>query len=266
MTMINKDIRVAIAEEDPFARNFLALLLARDWRTKAIEELDGWEQVLHYLKHGTEKVDILLIDTDILRNHKDVERELAGIKNMPRIFLIGNHVEEHAFKLFPATKTMGYVVKKEVGFSIAWALSLAQNGQWVMTPGVENYAADLAHRLPDNCVLLDGRINMTRFTDHELEAARLALIFSMERRDLANEMDISEEWSYGLVSGLYKKMGLEELLADDAEPENYPGMNELLMKHVREVASQLKEMRKKPRDMETLAFHFLTMPYIETCG
>ena len=54
--------------------------------------------------------------------------------------------------------------------------------------------------------------------NHQTEVGRLALIFSMERRELSDELGVSDNWGYGLVSALYKKLGLEEILSSEVEP------------------------------------------------
>jgi len=46
-------------------------------------------------------------------------------------------------------------------------------------------------------VVLDGRQPVAGLTGRELEAARMAFLFSLERHDLADELNISKDWSYG---------------------------------------------------------------------
>ena len=99
------------------------------------------------------------------------------------------------------------------------------------------------------------------FTDHEAEVARLAFIFSLGRRDLADELKISEQWSYGLVSELYKKMGLADILTGEEDLFSYISESPIIRSHFDEIIEQLGTS-KKARDLETLAYHLLTMPEI----
>ena len=46
---MQKDIRVLIVEDDPYARDLMALLLTRDWRTQVIGELGKKEEVIDFL-------------------------------------------------------------------------------------------------------------------------------------------------------------------------------------------------------------------------
>jgi hypothetical protein len=94
--------------------------------------------------------------------------------------------------------------------------------------------------------------------------ARLAFLYSMERRDLADELGLSEEWAYGLVSGLYEKLGLKDLLSDDqVDPSGYLGTHPLILSHFKKIRADFQGSGKS-RDMETLAFHLLTLPDIQT--
>jgi hypothetical protein len=97
---------------------------------------------------------------------------------------------------------------------------------------------------------------------HEAEVARLALIFSMERREIADEINITTDWSYGLVSAIYKKLGAEEILSGEVKPEEYLGDHPLILKYFQQIISQVGTSHKH-RDMKTLAFHILTVPEVQ---
>ena len=88
-----------------------------------------------------------------------------------------------------------------------------------------------------------------------------AFIFSAGRRELADELKISEQWSYGLVSELYKKMGLTDIIAGEVDLFSYIGKSEIIKNKFAEIIDELGAS-KKAKDMETLAYHVLTMPEI----
>jgi hypothetical protein len=115
--------------------------------------------------------------------------------------------------------------------------------------------------IPENRLILDGRKKIPGFTDHESEVARLAFIFSLGRRDLADELKISEQWSYGLVSELYTKMGLTDIIMGEEDIFSYIGENQIIRNHFEEILAEIGTS-KKARDLETLAYHLITMPEI----
>jgi len=61
------------------------------------------------------------------------------------------------------------------------------------------------------------------------------------------------------VSSIYKKLGLDELLAGEVDPAAYLGDSALILSHLRGIVSQLNGS-PKARDIETLAFHVFTLP------
>ena len=140
-------------------------------------------------------------------------------------------------------------------------ISLIYDGQWVLTPGVLSMANRMNYVLPKHITIIRGRLSIPGFTDHEAEVAKMAIIFSLGRRDLADELKISEQWSYGLVSEIYSKMGLSEILSGEEDLFSYISENVVIRHHFEEILTQLNTSRKA-KDLETLAYHLITMPEI----
>jgi DNA-binding NarL/FixJ family response regulator len=263
-----KDIRVVVVEDDPFARNWTAMLLVRDWRTHLAGELNAKTDVLPFLKKLTGKVDMILLDVDHFGERPgsgmDIRKLAAELMPGVRILLTGIHPQEHILQQTQNEHVCGYILKGEINNSLVWAVSLATEGRWVSTPRVEDLAAETGFRLPSNRVSINGHTPVYDFTPHELDVARLAFLFSLERRDLADEMKITEDWSYGLVSAIYKKLGLDELLKGETIPNDVLGNNALALAHLQRIIDEMKSTTsRKARDMETLAFHVLTMPEMQ---
>lgn len=97
--------------------------------------------------------------------------------------------------------------------------------------------------------------------DHQDMVAQLSFLFSLERGEIADEMGISLKWTYGLISEIYERLGLKELLSGEltyAELfSHYPQLLEDIQEQVRTAQSG-----NSVRNKETLAFHILTMPDI----
>lgn len=257
-----RSIHVVIVEPDFFARNWMALILARDWRTRVVGEVENLRELEALLGKCSESVDVILVNSDANGQQLPINRlqEIAAPRfPQARIIWTSTAPQEGILRGALAAGHAGYLLKSEVRFSLAWALVFAQE-RFVLTPGLYRMAGGSG--LPAGTAVLDGRKNINRLTEHEAEVARMALIFSMERRDLSDEMGISKDWSYGLVSGLYHKLGLEEILKKEVDPEAYLGSHALINAHLKEILEMMGNS-PKARDMETLAFHLLTMPEIE---
>jgi response regulator RpfG family c-di-GMP phosphodiesterase len=62
---MHRDARVFILEQDPYARQWMALLLARDWRTQEVGEASEIEQACQALQATRERVDLVLLDAGL---------------------------------------------------------------------------------------------------------------------------------------------------------------------------------------------------------
>jgi len=261
---MDKDILVAIIEDDLFSRNWMSLLLVRDWRTRVMGEVTSSYELATFLEGTNSRIDILLTDVDIFGgdyNYNDICQTIKNHDHEMKILCTGVRAEERVFKQIDNEMCCGYILKQEIGYSLGWALSFASDGNWLLTPGTLEAAHRMNYRLPNNKMILSGRKSIPGFTERESEVARLAFIFSLGRRDLADELKISEQWSYGLVSELYEKLGLGDILSGEVDPVAYLGDNTIIQQHFKDIMAQLGTS-KKAKDLETLAFHFMTMPDI----
>ena len=81
----------------------------------------------------------------------------------------------------------------------------------------------------------------------------------MERKELADELGIVEDWSYGLVSQIYEQLGVKDILADNETEMSYFADQPLILAHIEKIRAAGKNS-VKAHDLETLAFHIITMP------
>jgi len=261
---MNKDILVTILEDDLFSRNWMSLLMVRDWRTRMIGEFSNQVELCEFINHGQQNFDILILDVDMFGEDFSLEGVCQNLNvslSTVKVLLTGVRADPYVLRQIMHEQVSGYVLKHEVGYSLSWVISFVNEGYWVLTPGVMRLATNQNHLLPKNKLIVDGRKSIPGFTDHEAEVARLAFIFSLGRRDLADELKISEQWSYGLVSELYKKLGLSEILAGEVDLFSYIPENPIIRSHFSEILDEIGGSGKA-KDMETLAYHLLTMPEI----
>jgi DNA-binding NarL/FixJ family response regulator len=286
---------VVIVEDDYYARHWMEMLLRRDWRTRVVKQVgspvDLFVALADLDKHN-KKVDIVLIDTDIplddnwlngvMQKLADynasqfVDHEISKQKYTPPVMLFtGVNPNHKVSNLFRTPGFGGYILKDEIRYSLAWAVILAVGGKVVITPGVLKLI-NHAYPFPAGSLILDGRkpIPFVGLSDRETRAARLAILFSMERRELANELMITEDYSYGLISSIFEKIGLNDVLNGCASPELYFGEHPAVMIHLNAAIKSLKKASEnngrttksktmKVKGKETLAFHLLTLPHIE---
>jgi DNA-binding NarL/FixJ family response regulator len=261
---MRRDIRVVIVEDDPFARNWMVLLAVRDWRTRVIGELGDPAQLIPFLTDPVSPADFILLDTDLPGGEDWIPRILDILsrqKHQPKILCTGIRPNAQVLRELHHPAFGGYILKDEIGYSLAWAASLAIEGTWVITDSIQALAAAERIRLPHPCVVLEGRHRIEGLSQRQADVARLAFLFSIERRELADELGVGEDWGYQLVSAVYENMGIKDILADDELVHEYFGSSELILSFVERIRSEMRGSGKS-KDMETLAFHVITMPEI----
>ncbi|HNT24667.1 MAG TPA: hypothetical protein PKM21_09905 [Anaerolineales bacterium] len=269
---MSREITVLLIEDDFYARSWMEMLVRRDWRTRAVGQVSNplrLPEFLQGLQKFSQKLDAAFIDTDIPNNQHWLKQTLQDLQAFaPKIRFILTGVMPNpdvaGLVMQPefAPNFGGYILKDEICYAQTWAVLLAMRGKVAVTPGVVSLF-DQERPLPPGALMLDGRNAFANFTVREAEAARLAFIFSMERRDLADELGISEDYTFGLVSALYEKMGLNQVLNGEWDAKDYFGNHPTVLAHLEQTLEQLRRTRsKKAQDKETLAFHFLTYPEI----
>ncbi len=265
--MPKQEFQIAIVEDDPFARNWMALLAARDWRTRLAGEFDEPLKVIPLLHKKTSYIDLILLDTDIPGGESWIPQILGAISGMPHppvILCTGIKANQEVLGRLTSPSFAGYILKNEINYSLAWAIDLALSGKWVITQGVRSLASAMRFPLPHPCVVLDGMKTLqSTLSKHQADVSRLAFLFSMERRELADELGIVEDWSYGLVSQIYEQLGVKDILNDEESLQSYFGDQPLIIAHVEKIRAEGKNSIKA-HDLETLAFHIITMPEMVT--
>ncbi len=261
--MPKTEFQIAIVEDDPFARNWMALLAARDWRTRLAGEFDEPLKLIPYLRQKASPPDLVLLDTEIPGGKdwiSEILEVVAGLEHAPAILCTGIQANPDVLGRLDHPCFAGYVLKDEINFSLAWAIDLALTGKWVITESVRSLASAIRFSLPHPCMMLDGRKTLqSTLSRHQAEVSRLAFLFSMERRELADELGIVEDWSYGLVSQIYEHLGVKDILSDTEALQSYFGDQPLILAHIQKIKAEGKNSFKA-HDLETLAFHIITMP------
>jgi len=255
-------IHVIIVEDDPFARNWMVMMGVRDWRTRVIAEVNTPSRLIPILNKRATRIDFIILDTDVPGGENWIPPILTAIAQRtkyPRILCTGIKPNPGVMRQLTHPAFVGYILKDEIRFSLAWAISLGIDGHWVITDGIHALASSLRFPLPKPCYVLDGRRVMGHLDERKANVARLAFLFSIERRELADELGIGEDWGYQLVSEVYRELGIKDILEDEKALLDYFGADELIMSYIKKIKQEMQS-KKKPKDIETLAFHMLTMP------
>ncbi len=263
--MVN-EVNAVILEDDYFSRNWMSLILARDWRTRVVADVATDAELISLLRDKYTRIDMIILDAEIYRDLKWVEGLLdliAEHPNRPKILFtsVWELPEITYFVGHPLVR--GYLIKGDIRFSLNWAVDVAADGDWILTPKAEDFLGDSHIPLPRPRVIIEGQDTIPGLSADLANTARLAFIFSMERTEMSDELVLSQGWVYGKISELYEKIGVNGLLAGEMKLEHYLGEDPIILKHFRKIMSSFNgEKQSKAKQKETLAFHLLTQPLI----
>jgi DNA-binding NarL/FixJ family response regulator len=227
--MALKSIHVLIVEDDPYARDMMSMLLARDWRTRVVGELHTRQQVQEFFSHLDHRVDVVLMDTEF------PQHELLPLQIAQMLERLENS---------PVTVYMGKIV---------------------LSPSAAEAAAGLD--LPRQAHVLAGRSLEAEFPQRMSEILRLGLLFNLSQRDIADELVLSQNWVAEAISSAYQRLGLQEILSGEVELEDY-FQDKIVLERGKAILQRParspkgRRIRKAPW-MATLAFHLLTRPVEE---
>jgi DNA-binding NarL/FixJ family response regulator len=257
-------IRTVIIEDDPYARDTMALLLRRDWRTQVtgeIGQIAGLEELIH-----NEKQDLIVLDTEHPQDPHWIEKVTRAVllaKTSPRILCTGTFSDVNVLTQLDQPIFCGYILKGEIAYALAWAVVQAAQGNWVMTPSTRQTAEKIPFH-PLHTMTLDGQRQVPGLTRREAEMARLAILFNMRRANLADDMNIQYSTISEYVNQIYEKLGLHDIQDGSVEPDSYFSGQTQVLDHFRDSLEHIWQdgRKKKAPDMDTLAFHLLTIPEV----
>ncbi|MDH5507008.1 MAG: hypothetical protein OEZ02_07280 [Anaerolineae bacterium] len=266
-----KNNRVIVVEDDPYARDLILKLLSRDWRTRVAGEFDSFAaDAFHaFLTNPVNKIDTVILDTEVPGNPDwplQAFEIIGKLQKPPKLILLCTLPVARYWndQLLDAPFFGGYLLKQEILYSIATAVSLAAQGSIVLTPAVAALGAPVQPR--DNMLVVDGSKIIHGFTQREQEVLRLGILFNHSQRDMEDELVISRDWASKVLSSIYEKLQLKEIITGEL-PLDAIFPDKVVLTRVQKIVADYaaKEagdnLRRTPWLM-TLAFHLLTIPQV----
>lgn len=263
---MKRELNVIIVEDDPYARDFMSMLLRRDWRTRVVGEfssLSGME-LKQALRAQQPQVDILILDTEVANDENWPSKVVQMTRVLPRpplIIFTCTSPEPHVLERILDGKGAGYIAKNEILYALATTTTAAARGYFVITPGVLIVAGRL--ELPKQTLIMDGTMPVANFTAREKDLVRLGLLFNLAQRDIADDLIISTDFVAEVMGQVYEKLGVRDILDGDKELKNF-FQDEKVQERVQTILDQYtsngQRVGRKAPGMATLAFHLLTVP------
>lgn len=264
--MNTKPIRTIVISEDPFSSATINLLLAKDWRTQVILTEKSITDLINN-KHRISAVDILV--ADIQKDLRNVEKTLIQDSHhiwskAKKVLLLTDdliRLSKDALSLWSG----GILLKREIGFCFAWALEYINKHFWVMTPTIDELLSKQSIQPPNNSLKLSNQNFLLPLSKRQKEAAILNIILGLDHQTLANTMGITRGSSYGLISSIYEKLEISDLLQGKSDIFDYIPTSSDIKQNVDKIC--LTVMNKGSTQINQkngLVFHIVTCPqYID---
>jgi DNA-binding NarL/FixJ family response regulator len=255
---------IAIVEHDQYALSMMGMLLARDWRTRAIAELGGDKSLrelgeeVQKLARSRERVDLVIIDAEIPGEPIkpfQIAALFANFSPHPRLLFIDTRINPGFIAKAAAHPDFaGFLLKNEVLFALAAAVVQAVEGNVVITAGVD--AALLPGNLERRVQVVGSANPFLGLGPRERDIARLGILYNMAQRDIADELVIEPAYVADVMYNLYEILGLHEIVRGERPPEEVFA-NPIILRKIQEIVQPAGHGHKAP-NMPTLAFHLLT--------
>lgn len=261
---MTKNIRVLVLEDDPYSRDFMEMLLMRDWRTRVVGSAGALGEFRKIIENSVGGIDLVLLDTEAPHHHEwlfQAVKLIQSLSNSCFILCTGTKPNLAALEEIVSLGGQGYVLKNEIGYGLAAAVKLAVSGKWVLTSLVEKLARDNDIALPKERIIIESQVDLHELTPREQEIARLAILFNLSYRDLHDELLIRADQVGKYVHRAYEKIELHDILAGISPLENYFESELILAKYRK--AIEIQNKGKNPSNLSTMAFHLLTRVKID---
>ena len=267
-----RGVNVVIVEDDPYACDFMIMLLVRDWRTRVVanvHDMDEIGRVLNKIPPPDEE-NLFLIDTEVL-NYTDWLVKIVGLirSKRPDCFILctGTKPDEKTLEQIIQLKLQGYVMKGEVSYGLGAAIRYAAKGKWVMTPSINHLADGKLPSSENKVVIRKRKFNLQELTLREEQFAKLCILFNLAHREIADDFRIETTSVRRALTKVYEKLHLWDVLEGDDSELNYLFDSRRILsffKAAKEIYDKKRDELGNNRrpiipDQSTLAFHLLTL-------
>lgn len=254
---------VAILAHDPYSRNWISHIIFLDWRAQVSDMFTSSEEIKSALGGNfAPSLDILLFDLDGFQGSlSDLLDFIFDVAPEIRIIFLSSAFEKQIFEYLYRGQVAGFLIKSEAEISIGWAIEYVRQGRLVITETVQNSALSMGFEIGEKYLVISGIESDDYLSSTENRYAKMAFVHSMPRGNLADELLISPNSSWTIISNLYNSLGVVDLLRGDDWIDFNLDEQAIISSHFKETEGHGYTTRKGS-SKETLAFHVYSKPRI----
>lgn len=258
---MTQPVRVLIVEDDQYARTFMSMMIQRDGRIHIAGEVAQVTEVSDFFRHSHADL-ILLGGNRPLMELEQVLRAALGRDASPKVVFTPTYPEQICAVSLEYPACQGCLFKNEIHYSLVWALILATQGEWVITPGVEYLANHFHFSFKHKPLILDGTNSIAGMSAQEAEEARMAFLFYIE--DPVRKRAHFSRLLLDHMQNGYQKLNFKQILSGEVLPQEYYANQAALLQYFGEDLERMWGKTLSVQDQASLAFWLLTTPEIRT--
>lgn len=253
--------RVLIVEDDQYARNFMTMLIQRDGRLHIAGEISQATEIPDFLRRSS--ADLILLGGDrSLGSSEDILQAVLTHNTPSKLIYTPTYPEQITISTLEHPACQGCLFKNEIRFSLVWALILATQGEWVITPGVEYLVQNVHYSFKHRPLILDGLNTVAGMSAQEAEDARMAFLFYIE--DTARKHpNLSQMLKQHIKIG-FEKLNFDWIVSKKMLPRDYYANQRILLQYLGADLEQIWGNTRTNQDRYSLAFSLLTLPNIHS--
>jgi DNA-binding NarL/FixJ family response regulator len=197
--MVNKPIRVVIADDHPIVRDGISNELYRHPDIEVVGQAADGDETISVTQDTTP--DVILLDINMPGTRaSDIIREVSTFSNPPKVLVISAFGDvEYVLTMLKAGAT-GYLLKDEEPAVIANGIRSVYHGETCLSPSVTT--SFVTATLNDKT-----RVALSQLTNREREVLHL-LAKGDDNETISEKLSITIGTAKNHVSNIYEKLGL----------------------------------------------------------
>lgn len=248
--------KVLLVEPNFYSREFIKMLLLHDWRTTIGEHVDNCVQAQHFLEQNPNLIDAILISDNFHQTLHWTNKKIFD-QSIPILF-VGNHrINVKILNCLFQNGYGGYVAKNDLEYSVAQAINLITQKNFVVTPTINKQIQTLytPKSRPKITNLYKSKEIILLEDKFEQEIIKLFVIYNFSRKMISKKLHMSLSTIGQMISRLYGELNIESYLNRTILFEDEL-LNFLLEVELK--SNKNKGIEKNNNLKQSIAFHILT--------